>query len=267
MSMQVASDFRSECKRTEALVAPLDEIEFVRPTGFKGWSINMILRHLHTWDRAAHLSLTDTAAFDNYLAQVMPMAERNELPKFEERFLNGSSGRELFDAWRGFYPKLADAFAVADPKKRLPWTGPSMSARSSMTARLMEAWSHSQAIYDELGIDRESSDGIQNIVVLGHNTYGWTFHNRGLEPPSPHPQLRLSAPSGAEWKLGEGAGNELITGAAEEFCQVVTQTRNIADTKLQVEGKNATEWMRIAQCFAGPANDPPAPGTRRKKSN
>ena len=50
---------------------------------------------------------------------------------------------------------------------------------------------------------------------------------------------------------------------AEEFCQVVTQVRNIKDVDLKVVGGDASEWMTIAQCFAGPAETPPAPGIRK----
>jgi uncharacterized protein (TIGR03084 family) len=77
--------------------------------------------------------------------------------------------------------------------------------------------------------------------------------------------LVLTAPSGAVWTLGEEAGEERISGSAEEFCQVVTQTRNVADTSLEVSGENAKQWMAIAQCFAGAPNDPPPPGTRKKR--
>jgi hypothetical protein len=37
---------------------------------------------------------------------------------------------------------------------------------------------------------------------------------------------------------------------------VVTQRRHLADTTLDVVGPAATEWMSIAQAFAGP----PGPG-------
>jgi hypothetical protein len=78
--------------------------------------------------------------------------------------------------------------------------------------------------------------------------------------------LRLTAPSGALWEYGEASDNERIEGPAEAFCQVVTQTRNIADTTLSVVGSNATAWMAKAQCFAGAAETPPAAGTRRTRS-
>ena len=37
-----------------------------------------------------------------------------------------------------------------------------------------------------------------------------------------------------------------------------------ADTALAVDGATAQHWMTIVQCFAGPPEDPPKPGTRRR---
>ena len=76
------------------------------------------------------------------------------------------------------------------------------------------------------------------------------------------PFLSLTAPSGTVWTHGTEQAGERIEGLAEEFCQIVTQTRNIADTGLRVTGPVATDWMAKAQCFAGPPCDPPPPGTR-----
>ena len=45
---------------------------------------------------------------------------------------------------------------------------------------------------------------------------------------------------------------------------MVTQVRNIDDVNLNVKGEIAKEWMSIAQCFAGAAEQPPKPGLRKK---
>ena len=80
--------------------------------------------------------------------------------------------------------------------------------------------------------------------------------------------VRLTAPSGAVWTWNVDPQNEanvsagLVEGLASEFCHVVTQGRNVADTKLLVQGHAALEWMKFAQCFAGKASDPPAKGER-----
>ncbi|WP_108791234.1 TIGR03084 family metal-binding protein [Erythrobacter sp. Alg231-14] len=268
--MQQAEDFRSICDQLNDLLADLDDKDFARTTGFKGWSIDEILRHLHVWNRAALTSLQDPDGFGDFMKSVAASRGLN-FRIFESEQTGDLSGRALLAAWREFYPELADAFRAVDPKQRVAWAGPSMSARSSITARLMETWSHAQAIYDELGADRSDSDAIANIVVLGLNTYGWTFINRSEEVPQPVPQLVMTMPSGVVRTFGEGsgdgaAGSERIEGSATEFCQVVTQCRNIGDTALTVTGPNATRWMDVAQCFAGPPQDPPPPGARAKNS-
>ncbi len=261
--MQQAHDLRDESKALLALLTPLDEAGFATSTLFKGWSIDQILRHLHVWNIAADLSLTDEAGFAAFMAEMAAGVRGGRLPDFEAAYLGGLSGHALLDAWATQFRAMTPRFTAADPKARVKWVGPEMSVISSITARLMETWAHGQAVYDVLGVERIDADRIGNIVRLGVNTYGFTWKNRRTEPPGPMPRLRLTAPSGAIWEYGEG--DDLITGSATEFCQVVTQCRNIADTSLAVHGDVAHQWMAVAQCFAGPPVGPPAPGTRCRR--
>ena len=46
------------------------------------------------------------------------------------------------------------------------------------------------------------------------------------------------------------------------YCANRIYLLKIQDTDLEVHGKIAKEWMSIAQCFAGPPEDPPKPGKR-----
>ena len=78
------------------------------------------------------------------------------------------------------------------------------------------------------------------------------------------PFIRLVAPSGAIWQWHDPDAASRVEGSAVAFCQVVAQTRNVADTSLKLTGHLATAWMEIAQCFAGPPQDPPLPGSRGK---
>ena len=264
--MQQSQDFLDESEAIHSLVKDLTDEQMETETGFKSWTINAIIRHLHVWNMAAYWSLTDPERFHTFFREASSgLKPSHSLKDFEVEYLNGLSGQELLTQWRDFYQKMAPEFGAADPSMRVEWAGPSMSVRSSITARLMENWAHAQAIYDELGIKRENTDRIRNIVMIGLNTYGWTFKVNGEEAPEPVPYLKLTAPSGEVWEYGDPSDEECIEGQAEEFCQVVTQTRNIADTELQVTGSNASRWMEIAQCFAGGAEKPPAPGTRSIK--
>ncbi|MFC4216943.1 TIGR03084 family metal-binding protein [Pseudophaeobacter arcticus] len=170
----------------------------------------------------------------------------------------------MFEAWQAGAERCADAFAQADPKERLKWLGPDMSALSSITARQMETWAHGQEVFDLLGVERQEQDRIRNIAHLGVSTYGWTFLNRKEPVPEPAPFVELTGPSGAVWTWNDPQADNLVRGSAVEFAQVVTQVRNIADTSLETQGASAARWMAIAQCFAGPAETPPAKGARHK---
>ncbi|MAV27833.1 MAG: TIGR03084 family protein [Gammaproteobacteria bacterium] len=261
--MEQAEDFKAECAALYELVADLSDAEFDQATAFKGWTLNNVFRHLHAWNQAANLTLTDEQGFLDYLKAVQKNGkEGGTLIGFEEQWLEGLSGAALRETWREYYDEVASNFGTADPSKRLKWGGPDMSARSCISARLMETWAHGQEVYDQLGVVRRNEDRIRNIVILGINTYGWTYAVREEVAPEPRPYVRLTAPSGEEWTFNDPSSNDLIEGAAEEFCQVVTQVRNIADTNLTVTGPNAADWMSKAQCFAGAAQPPPAPGTR-----
>ncbi len=231
-------------------------------TKFKGWSFNDIIRHLHFWNIAADLSLRQEVEFLHLFNQVKTFTMSGTTREFERTYLDNLSGANLLETWYKFSTSLKNNFAGVDPKTRVTWAGPSMSALSSITARYMETWAHSQAIYDALGIERSNTDDIYNIVVLGKNTYNWSFANRGLKSPQPMPSLTLSAPSGKIWSFGDKDEANHISGQAEEFCQVVTQVRNILDVDLEVIGAPARHWMEIAQCFAGPVENPPSANTR-----
>ncbi|MBU3915904.1 TIGR03084 family protein [bacterium] len=260
--MQQAIDFREESDALYQLLEPITAEDFQQKTQFKNWTINDVLGHLHMWNWAADVSLNDNKAFEEFLTSLITDLANGSLRDFEKKWLKGLIGKELLREWHTFYTEMSKRFEAADPKTRVKWAGPDMSVRSSITARLMETWAHGQEVYDHLGVVRDNKDRIKNIAVLGINTFGWTFMNRGLNVPENKPYVKLTAPSGEIWEWNDPSTENRVEGAAEDFCQIVTQVRGIGDTSLKVVGETATQWMSIAQCFAGPAETPPKPGTR-----
>lgn len=247
---QQAKDLREECDELHDFLSTLSEDDWNRPTPFKAWTVNDVVQHLHSADKAAMMSLNEPERF----AAVYLEGERPEqtLPK----------GPELLRAWRDAYIEMCEAMGAADPRHRVRWFGPDMSVRSSATARQMETWAHGQDIYDLKQVARTPRERLKNIAHIGVATYGWTFVNRGLALPDPVPYVRLTAPDGSSWEWNEPSPTDYVEGSALEFCHVVTQGRNIEDTSLAVSGDSARRWMAIAQCFAGPPETPPAPGER-----
>ncbi|WP_170464750.1 TIGR03084 family metal-binding protein [Ruegeria arenilitoris] len=258
--MQQAKDFLDESEALYAILANVTGDQWETATQFKGWTLNDVLVHLHYWNQMADLSLQDPEAFTARIGALFTKAKAEGLRKAENEAITLRRD-ELRDEWRALYTEIGSRWADLDPKHRVKWAGPDMSVRSSITARQMETWAHGQEVFDILGVERVEQDRIKNVVILGVNTFGWAYQVNGKSIPDAMPHLELTAPSGAVWEFGE-PGDNRITGSAVEFAQVSAQTRNIADTSLRVEGPIATEWMSIAQCFAGGRETPPEPGSR-----
>ncbi len=262
--LQESLDLMAEADALRAFLETLGEEDWKRPTGFMGWTPWDVVAHLHYFDRVSLLALEDEDAFVEKRAELVRKlgAGQGNREIAREEF-GDLDAKDLLGRWHETCHEMARLLGESDPKRRLPWFGPDMGVRMFTTARYMETWAHGQEIYDLLGVRRRYDDRIKNIAAIGMRTFGWTFVNRGLEVPGPPPYVRLEAPSGAVWEWNEPSEEERITGSAVDFCHVVTQGRNVADTRLEVVGDIANRWMSIAQCFAGGPADPPKPGERR----
>jgi uncharacterized protein (TIGR03084 family) len=258
-----AADFRTEADELHGLLATLNDADWGRVTLFKKWTINDIVQHLHDGDLMAAASVSGPDHFARFRAERQTLLDRgmDKLHATRHRFgdLTASGLREH---WYARAINLCNELAALPIDTRLKWAGPDMGLRMFTTARQMETWAHGQAVYDMLGVTRVATDRLRNIAEIGVRTYGWTFANRQLPVPGSAPYVRLTAPSGAMWTWNDPTPDNAVTGDAVAFCQVVAQTRNIADTDLLATGEPATIWMSLAQCFAGPPVDPPAPGAR-----
>src|SRR5271155_2556985 len=141
-----------------------------------------------------------------------------------------------------------------------------MSAASSLTARLMETWAHTQDIADALGVSREPTGRLRHVAHIGVGARPFSSPVRG-EPQPPVPvRVELPAPDGTVWTWGLAEAEARVTGPALDFCLLVTQRRHRDDLALAIQGPAATEWMAIAQAFAGAPGPgrPPATGRASK---
>jgi len=257
---QQVNDLRAEGAELATKLAELNTDDWHRQTTFKNWTVWDVVAHLHLSDHMGTTSLEGEAPFRALMQSMRD--HRGPMADFARRWVGDLSGSELLPRWQSLLGNLCDQLENTDPAKRLPWAGPSMKPRMFATARQMETWAHGWEIWDLFGGIRPASDRIYNVATIGVRTFGWTFSNRGAELPGPAPRVELMSPSGQLWTWNDDNAHDCVRGSAVEFCQVVTQVRNVADTSLTVDGPIARQWMAIAQCFAGPPADPPLPGTR-----
>ncbi len=258
--MQQADHFLEECDALAEVIESQLNGRWESSTQFKNWTVNDVLVHLYYWNRMADTALVDPGAFKVSLTECLQALEAGSLRDVENNAVV-ERGEELLHLWRNHYSDMANRWRDVDPKQRVPWAGPSMSVRSSISARQMETWAHGHEVFDLLGEERVESDRIKNIVILGVNTFGFSYQVRKRKVPEYMPALMLTSPSGKKWEFGEANAGK-IAGPAVSFAQVVTQTRNYKDTDLHVEGETAIDWMENAQCFAGPPEPVPRPGSR-----
>jgi uncharacterized protein (TIGR03084 family) len=262
--MQESQDLIDEMEEFHALLTTLSEKDWNTPTLFMDWTPWDVVAHLHYFDLVSMAALEGEESFAATQKELMDsiVSGRTNAEIARERF-GDMNATELLAAWRRDCVDMATQLGASEPKRRLPWFGPDMGVRMFTTARFMETWSHSQEVYDLKGVKRTYNDRIKNVAAIGIRTFGWTFVNRKMEIPGPPPYVRITAPSGEIWEWNDPSEDEYVRGDAAEFCHVVTQGRNISDTNLEVAGDVATQWMAIAQCFAGGPVDPPAPGARK----
>lgn len=258
-----AQSFLEESNSLAALLQPLEESDFERKTQFKDWTINDVLGHLYIFNHAAELTLASPDEFGPFLASIMEqVAQSKTLIEAQYDWIGNLSGRALLEAWQAGSFRLAEVYQAADPKTRVKWAGPDMSARSSITARQMETWAHGQELFDLLGVVRTDTDRLRNIAHLAVVTIPFAFVIRNEPVPDHLPYIRLSAPSGNVWEWNTLQEHNRIEGSATAFCQTAAQVRNAQDTDLTAFGPHAKRWIQIAQCFAGAPHEPPQPKTR-----
>jgi uncharacterized protein (TIGR03084 family) len=253
---EICTDLAKEYEELDTIVAALDESGWNVMTPAEGWTVKDQIRHLAYYDERAKLAVTEPVAFARHLAEMTrdPEGHRETLEKAGKEL----TVAELLTWWRQERRALLDALVPLDRKARLRWYGPPMSALSFATARIMEIWAHGQDVADALGIKRVPTGRLRHIAHLGVATLGWSYTNRQMKVPDSPVRVEITSPSGELWTWGPEEAKDIVKGSAEDFCLVVVQRRNPADTRLVIKGATARQWMSIAQTYAGP------PGAGRK---
>lgn len=231
------------------LVVGLSADQWRLATPATGWSIGHQIGHLAWTDEVALIAATDPDSFGAVVADAatdplhftdITAAQRAETP-----------AAQLIAQWQAGRSKLAEALQHLPTDTAIPWFGPPMKPRSMATARLMETWAHGQDVADALGVRRVPTDRLKDVAHLGIRTRAFAYAINDLPLPADEPRVELTSPSGELWVWGPEDATDRITGPAEDFCLAVTQRRELPDLALIATPGAATEWLTIAQAFAG----------------
>ena len=250
---QVLDDLAAEGDRLDALVAGRPARDWRRPTPSPGWDVASQIAHLAWTDEAAHAAATDKSRWDALVVEAMADPEH----AVDRAALTGgvAAPSVILERWRIARSRLAETLRTYPDGQKMPWYGPPMSATSMATARFMETWAHSRDVHEAVDAVPEVTDRIRHVAHLGVRTRNFAFSVHGLDAPAEEFRISLTAPSGDLWAWGPEDAAQTVTGAAYDFCLLVTQRVNRADTSLVAVGRDADTWLSIAQCFAGPPGE------------
>lgn len=259
-------DLGAEADELIETLAAIDQETWQVPTPAHGWNIHDQVVHLAYFDDLVGLGFTDPDGFSRRKSELLAMgSDWVDRLSWERATLTAAETVEWLATSRAAAIRM---FTELGPAARSPWFGPPMSAASSATARLMETWAHGQDVYDTLGVEHTPTDRLKHICHLGVITRGFSYRLRGAEPPPEEVRVELGAPGGDTWIWGPPDAPDRVTGQANDFALAVTQRRNLADTGLAATAGAATEWMSLAQAFAGAAGTGrPAGGFSREVSH
>ena len=252
------ADLVAEQEALDVVVASIDDDQWQLATPSPGWTVADQIGHLTFFDRSAVTAITDGEKFREELSALIDGIASDGLDDFTLRSYRALTSAELLERWRGNRQLLNEAARTLTDGSRLPWYGPSMSAKSFLSARLMETWAHGTDVVDTLTATRPATDRLRHIAKLGYLTRAWSYGVRGDEVPQGDIRVELIGPSGDLWSWGPDDADERVSGSAEEFCLVVTQRRHVDDTSLTY-GELGREWLVRAQAFAGGPSDGPQP--------
>lgn len=247
----ICDDLRAEHQALDDLVAGLDDSGWDLPTPAAPWAIRDQIGHLAYYDRMAFYALTGSEAFDDDVELISsdPVAYVERAQRIGREF----TGEPLLGLWREGRDDLLRELRAVDPRARVPWYGPPMSALSFATARLMETWAHGTDVADALGTSLPVTGRLRHVAHIGVRARPFSYVSHGLEVPDGEVFVSLDPPDGgAAWTWGDPASDDRVEGPALDFCLVVTQRRVVGDSGLKATGDLAREWLAIAQAFAGP---------------
>ncbi|MBB5873254.1 uncharacterized protein (TIGR03084 family) [Allocatelliglobosispora scoriae] len=245
-------DLTAEGDEVLRLVGELDEPGWATPTPAPGWTIAHQIAHLTWTDQASLRAVTDP---DDFADLVTELADTGDLLRAIEAGaaeLAALPPDRLRDGWVAGRRALADALGAVPPGARIAWFGPSMSAASMITARIMENWAHGLDIADALGVRREPTDRLRHVAHLGVRARDFAYVMHGRTAPSEPFRVELTGPGGDLWTWGPDDAVQRVTGPALDFCLLATQRRHRDDLAVTAEGADADEWLDIIQAFAGP---------------
>jgi uncharacterized protein (TIGR03084 family) len=235
-----------------ALVVPLDDAGWERPSRCEGWTVSDVVLHLAQTNEMAIGSAQGrydevAAALSEGLPPATSVDEGAGLMVARER---GRSPAEVRARWQDSANTLRHELGRIEPGRRVQWVAGQLSARTLATTRLAETWIHTGDVAVALDHEVVADDRLWHIVRLAWRTLPYAFAQAGHEPAGPV-AFRLEAPNGDTWHFTpDDPPATTIEGTALDLCNVAGQRADASGTGLRGEGPDAAAVLALVRTFA-----------------
>jgi uncharacterized protein (TIGR03084 family) len=234
-----------------ALLRPLDDVQWQRPTRCEGWTVADVVLHLAQTDELALASVQGRFA-DELEVLARGSVGRGTVDDGAAELVARERGLEaaaLFERWQSGAAALRNALAASDPHQRVTWVAGQLSTWTLTTTRLAECWIHSGDVADALGVAQEPTDRLEHVARLAWRTLPYAFARAGRELEGPV-AFDLQAPSGARWQfVPDTTPATVVEGAGADLCLVAARRVAAHDTSLRATGPDGGAVLEFVRTY------------------
>jgi uncharacterized protein (TIGR03083 family) len=263
---EILSDLVAEQQQLDQFLQTLRDRQWSTKTPAPGWTIQ---------DQVSHL-----AYLESFAAEVLDQGKTRvdeelkgfrDIDEWTEHGVEQGRGRrhqEIIEWWRFGRADVVEALSRMLATDRVPWLYGDMSARSFATVRLMETWAHGLDIKAAIlgrmtplaeppdDVDPEEWDDpladttrLRHIAMLGQKTLPFAFQQAGEDFPESGIRVEVMGPLYAAWRFGPEDTDQVIKGRAGDWCRLVVQRADLADTGLKAVGEDAEKALTLARAY------------------
>jgi len=236
----------------DALLDPLDDAGWARPTRCEGWDVADVVLHLAQTDRLAVASAQ--GRFDDGLAVLAGGAEQQGNVDDGAAALveqaRGIANAALLEQWRAGAAALRAELAARDPHRRVTWVAGQLSLYTLTATRLAECWIHTGDVAEAIGVPQVATDALEHVARLAWRTLPYAFRRDGRELAGAV-EFDLVAPSGARWRfVPDSEPATVIEGPGADLCLVAARRVAPAETGLRGTGPDAQAVLDLVRTYA-----------------
>ena len=235
-----------------ALIEPLDETGWQRPTRCAGWTVADVVLHLAQTDELALASLegrftSELPVLAGGLDGQGTVDDGADAMVARDR---GAPSGEILQRWRAGTAALRPALQRSDPHDRVAWVSGQLSTQTLTTTRLAECWIHTGDVAEALGVEQPPTDRLRHIARLAWRTLPYAFGREGRRLTGPV-AFALRSPNGEAWDfLPETDPATIIEGTAVDLCDVAARRRDPRETSLRGTGPDVAAVLELVRTYA-----------------